>query len=243
MTNIHTATPQATTPERTNSWRMGGLAALAGAATNLTGLAVFTALLLPNGIGDTEAAPGTVVGLLADNHTAMRAWYIIIYLVFGACLVVLSLSLSDHLESRSALAHAATTLGLIYAVLVIVIGTLQITDLDTVVRLHGQDPAQAATAYTTLNSVETGLGAGGGETITLALWLLMLSWAALGARELPRLLNYLGLLLGAAGIFSVLLNSLLLMSVSGLGLIIWLLWLGIAMLREGRRATDPPHRP
>ncbi|MEI2774931.1 MAG: DUF4386 family protein [Tetrasphaera sp.] len=237
MTSIHTVAPQATIPETTSSWRTGGMAALAGAATNLTGPAVFIAMLLPKGLGGTEAAPGKAVGLLSDNHAAMRAWYIIIYLVFGACLVVLSLSLSERLKSRSSLVHAATTAGLIYAVLVIVIGTLQITDLDTVVRLHSHDPAQAATVYTTLTSIETGLGAGGGETMTFSLWVLVLSWAALRARELPRLLNYLGLLLGAVGIFSVLLNSLPLMSVNGVGLIAWLLWLGIAMLREGRRAA------
>jgi uncharacterized membrane protein len=55
----------------------------------------------------------------------------------------------------------------------------------------------------------------------------------LRARELPRVLNYFGLVIGVAGILTVLLTSLLLMAVVyGLGLIIWLAWLGIAMLRR-----------
>ena len=132
---------------------------------------------------------------------------------------------------RSAvLAQAATIFTLIWAVLVIVVGTLSIIDLSTVVKLHGENPAQAATVWLTLNSVETGLGAGGGETIVSGLWLPLLSWAALRARALPRLLIYLGVVTGVAGILSVLpLTGL--QAVYALGLIIWFAWLGIVMLR------------
>jgi len=59
---------------------------------------------------------------------------------------------------------AVTTFGLIWAFLVIVIGTLSINDLSTAVKLYGENPAQAATAWSVLNSVESGLGGGGGET-------------------------------------------------------------------------------
>jgi len=117
----------------------------------------------------------------------------------------------------------------IWAVLVIVVGTLSINDLDTVVKLHGENPAQAATVWLTLDSVETGLGAGGGETLVSALWFLLLSWAALRARALPKLLIYLGVVTGVAGVFSVL-GLTALAYVYGLALIIWFAWLGIVML-------------
>ena len=172
----------------------------------------------------------------------MRVWYIIIYLVFGVCMIFLSLALYERLKAGSpALAQAVTTFGLIYAVLVIVVGTLSINNLSTVVKLYGENPAQAATVWLTLDSVETGLGAGGGETIVNALWFLLLSWAALRARELPRVLNYLGVVVGVAGILSVVLASLDLSAfVYGLGLIIWFVWLGIVMLRSnpGKTATN-----
>jgi len=79
--------------------------------------------------------------------------------------------------------------------------------------------------------VETGLGARGGETIVSALWFLLLSWAALRSRALPRLLIYLGVVTGVAGILSVLVLTAL-EAVYGLGLIIWFAWLGIVMLRR-----------
>jgi hypothetical protein len=149
-------------------------------------------------------------------------------------LIFLSLALYERLKAGSpALAQAVTTFGLIYAVLVIVVGTLEISNLSIVVKLYGENPAQAATVWLTLDSVATGLGAGSGETMVNALWILLLSCVALRARELPRVLNYLGLVIGVAGILTVLLTSLLLMAVVyGLGLIIWLAWLGIVMLRR-----------
>jgi hypothetical protein len=64
-----------------------------------------------------------------------------------------------------------------------------------------------------------------------ALWLLLLGWVALRAKELPRVLNYLGVVIGIAGILSVVLEPAL-AAVYGLGLIIWFVWLGIVMLRR-----------
>ncbi|MHB9033407.1 MAG: DUF4386 family protein [Anaerolineae bacterium] len=214
-----------------NLQKMGGIAALIGAATNLFALGVFATLLVPNGFGSNN--PDQIVAFLADNQAFMRIFDIISYLVFGVGLIFLSLALYERLKAGStALAQAVTTFGLIYAVLAIVVGTLSINNLSTIVKLYGENPAQAATVWLTLDSVATGLGGGGGETLVNALWILLLSWAALRAREFPRVLNYFGLVIGVAGILTVLLTSLLLMAVVyGLGLIIWLIWLGIGLLR------------
>jgi hypothetical protein len=217
-----------------NFQKMGGIAALIGAATNLLAMVFYFTLLAPIGSDD----PGQVVAFFAGNQAIVRIFYQIIFLVFGVSMIFLSLALHERLKAGSpARAQAVTTFGLIYAVLVIVIGTLSINNLSTVVKLYGENPAQAATAWLTLDSVETGLGAGGGETIVSALWFLLLGWAALRARELPRVLNYLGVVIGVAGILSVALApvalaSLGLSAVYGLGLIIWFVWLGIVMLRR-----------
>ena len=225
-----------------NLQKMGGIAALIGAATNLLGLGVFVAFLVPKGFGSEDLDPGQIVALLADNQAIMRVWYIIIYLVFGVSMIFLSLALYERLKAGSpALAQAVTTFGLIYAVLVIVVGTLSINNVSTVGRLYGENPAQAATVWLTLDSVATGLGGGGGETMVNALWILLLSCVALRARELPRVMNYFGLVVGVAGVLTVLLTSLDLMAfVYGLGLIIWFVWLGIVLLRRnaGKSTTN-----
>ncbi|MCJ7641962.1 MAG: DUF4386 family protein [Desulfobacterales bacterium] len=219
-----------------NLLKMGGIAALIGGATNLFALVWYLTVLAPKGYGSDD--PGQAVAFLADNQAFMRVWDQVIFLVFGVSLIFLSLALYERLKAGSpALAQAVTTFGLIYAVLVIVIGTLSINDVSTVVKLYGENPAQAATVWLTLDSVETGLGAGGGETAVSALWLLLLSWVALRARELPRVLNYLGVVICVAGILSVVLASLGLSAVYGLGLIIWFVWLGIVMLRSNPGKT------
>ena len=212
-----------------NLQKIGGVAALIGAATNLLAIVMFITLA-PKGYGSDD--PGQAVAFFADNQALMRVLYQIQYLVFGVSLIFLSLALYERLKAGSpVLAQAVTTFGLIWAFLVIVIGTLSINNLSTVVKLYGENPTQAATVWLTFDSVETGLGGGGGETTVNALWFLLLSWAALQARELPRVLNYLGLVIGVAGILSVLALPAL-MFVYGLGLIIWLVWLGIVMLRR-----------
>jgi hypothetical protein len=215
-----------------NLQKMGGVAALLGAATTILGAVVYLTLLVPKGFGSENPDPSRIVALLAGNQATMTLWYQIIWLAFGVCLIFLSVALYERLKAGSpVLAPVVRAFTLIYAVLVILLGALEINSLSTVVRLFGQNPTQAATVWLTLDSVAKGLGAGGGETIVTGLWLLLLSWAALQARALPRLLNYLGVLVGLAGILYVFTVSAALLSINAMGLIVWFVWLGIAMLR------------
>jgi hypothetical protein len=71
-----------------------------------------------------------------------------------------------------------------------------------------------------------------GSWIVIGSWLLLLGWAALQARALPRLLTYLGVVIGLAGILNVFTGSAGLLAVNGLGLTIWFAWLGMVMLRR-----------
>lgn len=212
-----------------NLQKLGGIAALIGAATNLLAIVMFISLA-PKGYGSDN--PGQIVAFLANNQAIMRIWYQIIYLVFGVSLIFLPLALYERLKAGPpALVQVVTTFGLIWAVLVIVMGTLSINDLNTVGKLYGENPTQAVTVWLTLNAVENGLGNNGGETLINALWFLLLGWAALRARGLPRVLNYLGMVTGVAGMLSVVLALPIMTVVYAFGLIIWLVWLGIVLLR------------
>ncbi len=75
---------------------------------------------------------------------------------------------------------------------------------------------------------------GGGIEVVGSLWVLLVSWAALQAGGLPRALNYLGMVLGASGLLTVVPALEVLGAVFGLGLIVWFAWLGIVMLRGSR---------
>jgi hypothetical protein len=104
--------------------------------------------------------------------------------------------------------------------------------MDTVVDLYGRDPAQAAMVWLAIEAVVEGLGGQGGEILG-GIWILLVSWAALRAGELPRALNYLGVVIGVAGILSAVpaLFLVLASAIFGLGQIVWFIWLGIVMLR------------
>jgi hypothetical protein len=218
--------------------KRGGVAALLAAATNLVGAAVFMGLLKPKGLGAENPDPDRVVALLAENEPAMRAWYFVIFFLFALCMIAVTLALYERMKAASiVLAQAVAAIGLIYTGLVIVIGALSISDLDRVVRIFHGNPGLAATTWTALDSVETGLGAGGGETILSGVWFVALSWAAVRTRVLPRALSYLGLVTGLAGILAVLAWTGL-TNVYAVGLLVWWVWLGVTMLRTTSVATS-----
>jgi hypothetical protein len=208
--------------------KLGGIAALIEAATFVVGFGLLFTLLAPLA-GDVD--PGQLVAFLADNQAIMYAWNLIIYVVFGIFLVVLALALYDRLKAGSpALVRTATAFGLIWAGLVIASGMVANDALGTVVDLYARDPAQAALVWVALDSVRNGLG--GGNEIVGGLWVLLVSWAALRTGGLPRALNYLGVVIGVAGILTIIPALEALGAVFGLGLIVWFVWLGIVMVRS-----------
>ena len=61
--------------------------------------------------------------------------------------------------------------------------------------------------------------------------MLLISIASLRSSALPGALSYLGLMIGAAGILTVVPSLAELGTAFGLGQIIWFAWLGIIMIR------------
>ena len=211
-----------------NLQKMGGVAALYMAAAYVLGIVGFKLVADYSAVSD----PTEKVAFLMDNQAIMYILHLLVYVVWSFFLVVLALALYNRLKSGSpAIMQVATALGLIWAGLVVASGMVFNIGMDTVIDLFGQDPAQAATVWLAIESVFEGLG--GGNEIVGGLWVLLVSWAALQTGGLPRLLNYLGLLIAVAGILSAIPPlSEIGAAVFGLGQIVWFVWLGIIMLRN-----------
>jgi hypothetical protein len=213
--------------------KWGGFSALYEAAAYIVGMVFFILIVDYSSVVD----PAQKVALMAGNQAAMYLMNLIIYVIFGAFLVVLALALYERLRSAApGMMAVATALGLIWAGLVIAAGMVSNIGAGAVIDLHSQDPAQAATVWLAVDAVISGIG--GGNEIIGGLWTLLVSWAALRGGVFPRALNYLGLVVGVAGVISAVpaLGEISGM-VFGLGQIIWFAWLGVAMLRGSRNAA------
>jgi hypothetical protein len=205
--------------------RMGGFAALYEAAAYVVGMVGFLLVVDVSGVVD----PAQKVASLVDNRAFLSLLHLIVYVVWAVFLVVLALALYDRLKAGSpAMAQTATAFGLIWAGLVIASGTIYNVGMETVADLYCKDPAQAATVWLAIESVFGGLS---GLELVGGIWVLLISWAALRGGSLPRVLNYLGLLIGAAGIISAVPGLGDVVMLFGLGQIVWFIWLGIVLLR------------
>jgi hypothetical protein len=208
-----------------NLQQMGGIAALYAGVAYIVGIVGF---LLVVGWPDD---PVRQVAVLVDNQVSLHILYLIVYQVWAVFLVVLTLALYERLRAGApATMQAATAIGLIWATLVIAGGMIVNVGMDNVATLYGEDPARATTVWMAIESVSNAIG--GGNEILGGLWMLLISWAALQSRGLPRALNYLGIVTGVAGLLSALPGLTDAGLVFGLVQIAWFIWLGLVMVRS-----------
>ena len=211
-----------------NLQKAGGVAALLHAAGYVVGMILGFTLIFPL----LDAAPEQYLKFLSENQGIVYVWNLISYWGSAITLVIMVLALYERLKDNSpALAQTAAAFGLIWAGLIIASGNLMLHNLGVVADLYAKDPAQAATAWTVLQSVENGITSG--NELVGSLWVLLLSVAALRTGQLNRALNYLGVVLGIAGILTLipaLFDSLIM--IFGPGMIVWSVWVGIVMLHK-----------
>ncbi len=217
-----------------NLQKWGGAAALFEALAYIIGFIGFIAVVNIGGIAD----PLDKVAAIVENQGLLTALHLIVYVAWGASLVVLTLALHERLNGqKSAIARTATAFGIIWAVLVIASGMIYNVGMETVVALEAVNPEQAATVWLAIESVFTGLG--GGVEVGGGIWVILLSVAGLRSGNFARALHYLGYVVGAAGVVSVVpAIAEISASIFGLTQIVWFAWLGIAMLRQPKTAVQ-----
>jgi len=218
-----------------NFQRRGGLAALIAAATVVVGIGMFATVLSDYASGDLGT--GESVAFLADNQATVYVWNLVTLIVFSIFLVPLALALHRRLKAGSpAISQTATGFGLIWAGLLIAAGMVTSIGFGDVVDLLDTNPAQAESLWLAVDSVANGLS--GGMEIAGPMWILLVSLAALRAEVFPRALNYLGLVMAVAGLATVVPALEGVAIVFGLGLIVWLVWVGIVMYRDNSTAAE-----
>lgn len=217
--------------------KMGGVGALVAAATFVVGLVMYATLLIDYTTSDD---PAEAVRFLVDNHLALYLWNLTITIVFGIALVPLALSLHDRVKiGAPALAPVGTVFGVIWSGLILATGMITNIGFGTVIDLYETDSAAATTVWSALDSVQNGLG--GGNEIVGGIWVIVFSLAALQAGVFSKVVNYFGLVIGLAGLITVVPALELVGAVFGLGLIVWFVIVGVVLLRTtADQDTKPP---
>ena len=216
--------------------KMGGIGALVASGTFVVGLAMFVTIF-----GDFVSAsdPAAAVEFIANNQAALYVWNITIHIVFGIVLVPLVLAIVDRLrEAHSPLARVASVFGLIWSGVIISTGMIINIAYATVSGLQGTDPEMASTVWTTLDAVTNGLG--GGNEVLGGVWVLGISIVALRERLFARWVNYLGVVMGVAGLVTVVPALEEVGAVFGLGLIVWFVAVGITLIKDRGRPAEQP---
>lgn len=208
--------------------KAGGIAALYMALAYLVGMAGFLLVVNVSEVAD----PVQKVALMAENQAFLHIMHLMIYVVWAFFLVVLALALYERLKGGSrAIVQTATVFGMIWATVIISSGMIYVVGMESVVNLYGKDPSQAATVWLAIDSVFSGLG--GSNEILGGVWTLLLSWAALKSGKLPRLLNYLGIVIGVAGLASIIpATADLFIFIYAFAQIVWFIWLAIILLQN-----------
>jgi len=210
----------------------GGIAALYLALAYLLAMPYFLLVLKLPSVADALQ----MTRVLVDNHDLIYAMELVVYVFFGLALVVLALSLQDRLKAGAeATMKVATSIALIWAGLLIASGMIYNVGMGAVIARHGEDPLGAAELWSAIDLVSSGLS-GNGEILGGA-WMLLVSLAALRTKTLATPLNVLGLAVAAIGILSVLPFLKDLAVLFGLGQIVWLAWLGVALLSGRKEKT------
>ena len=209
--------------------KAGGIAALVEALAYIVGFAMMATVLNP---GDTAGwSAEQKLSFLLDRKLVFQFWMFFIYVAGGVGLAVLAVALHERLKTSSqGVMQIATALGLIWAGLVIASGMIANTGLDSVAAIYPQDAARATTAWIAIGAVQNGLG--GGVEVVGGLWVLLISLIALRSAALPKILNLIGLVVGASGVLSALPSLGGLGTIFGLSQIVWFAYLGYWMLRH-----------
>jgi len=167
---------------------------------------------------------------LAENQFVFSMIYFLMYAVFGVFLAVLVVGLYERLKlTNDPMVKVGSVFGVVWVVLVIASGMLANIGLSHAISLMELSVEKAFDMWRIISVLIESLG--GGNELVGGLWVLLISLVALKAKEFPRGLNYLGLIVGIAGIATIYPDDVF-TEIFGITQIIWFFWLGITMLGQ-----------
>jgi hypothetical protein len=210
-----------------NTQKIGGIAAVTEAVIYIFGFILLFTILQPT-INDAKSSLDKLTFII-ENKTIYQLWILVIYVVFGIVLVPLTIAINEKFTEPSLIGTKVTPIfGFIWSGMVIASGMIASVGIDSVTKVFPTDSNQALNAWKIIGSIQDGLG--GGVELIGGLWVFLISITGLKQTVFPKPLNYLGLIVGAAGILTIVPALSDLGAVFGLLQIVWFAWIGVNML-------------
>jgi hypothetical protein len=209
--------------------KAGGISAIIAAATYIFAIGLAGTVLSP--MTDLSLGFKEYMTFLTANQTLIFIWHFAMYIINGVCLVFLALSLYDRLKDGAPmLARAATVFGFLWIALVFASGLITNYGTSALVNLYAVDPSRAESLKLALETITLGIDSS--DKLLGCLWVGLSSLAAFKIRALPRAAAILGMLISVIGLLGSTVPALIAISYAfGVGVIVWWLWIGIALLR------------
>jgi hypothetical protein len=216
--------------------RIGGVAA-GYLALALAAAIPYFLLVVDYPSADTTADK---VDLILAHYASMYAVYLATYVVFGLAVGILTLALKErlHAEAPTVLVHLAAAVGWLWSAMLVASGLIFAYGMTAIHDLAASDQGNAVLAWRAIEPVALALGGAGGELLG-GLWVLLVSLAILNGQGWPRILGWLGLVIGAVGLASTVPALHDAAVAFGLLVIIWLGWLGGVLIMADRRRRRP----
>jgi hypothetical protein len=208
---------------------IGGIVGIIEAGLYIFGFILLFSTLQPT-IDDTKTGLEKLNFIIA-NKIIYQTWILLIYVVFGIVLIPLTISIHENFKDQTAIwTKAAPVFSFIWSGLVIASGMIAVTGIDSVATIYTIDSNAALTSWRTIESLQNGLG--GGVEIIGGIWVFLISITGLKYSVFNKFLNYFGLIVGGAGILTIIPGLKDLGAIFGLTQIIWFLWIGITMIKS-----------
>lgn len=207
--------------------KAGAYAALAQALLYVIAFAVMAAFQ------PADAASWTAAQKLSYTlaHGNLAQFWALLYYASGIALIVLTAGLHEQLHKQAPVLMPITTpFGYIWGGFLMASGMVSQIGFATVARLHAESADQGLVIWTTIRVVQDAFG--GGVELLGGVWVLLLSVVLFGNAERARALAALGVIVGLAGVLTVIPTLDIMKAVFGLSQIVWFIWTGVWLLRR-----------
>jgi len=211
-----------------NSLRKAGAAsALIMAFIYLLGFAIFFLALDPG----RELNLDESVQFRIENQLVVMPTMFVLYVLAGINLIILVQSLAGEVKNDAPWqSQTSLIIGSIWCAMLIVAGLVYLTGMQAVFSLYPENAEQASALSLVVNTVFEGLG--GGNELIGGLWTALISCLLLKSTPGYKILHLFGILVGIAGVVSIVPIVADAVMLFGLGQIFWFIGLGIRFLKK-----------